>query len=543
MGVRLLHLYSLELWGNQLTGPLPPSISNCSRLKYFQMAYNKFSGKVAIDFGKLRDINFIRLGQNLLGSKEADEMKFIDSLENCTALEKLDLGNCKFQGVLPRSIGNLSNQLQHLYLQGNQLHGNLPRSIGFLVGLKRLHLYGNQFIGNIPSTIGNLRALAEVALYENQLLGLIPDEIGNLSMLLYLDLSFNKLEGHIPSSFGSCHNLLALYLNNNKLSQQIPTQLFQLPSLSIKLDLSQNNLSGSLPTEVGNLKMLSDLDLSNNNLSGNFPSSLGSCASLSSLSLKGNLFQGTIPPSLSSLKGLLVLDISHNNLSGQIPQFLERLEYLNISYNDFEGEVPMLGVFNNASAFSARGNVRLCGGFVELGLPKCKERKKGKVFFPRFVIVILITSTLFIIICLTYAWCKKKSKSQLSQSSAKDRFLKVSYGQLLKATNGFSEGNLIGNGGFSSVYKGILDEDDNRSVAVKVLHLQKPGAQSSFTRECEAWRNIRHRNLLRIISSCSSIDFQGNDFRALVYEFMPNGSLHDWLHSNEPTSRLNVENA
>ncbi|KAJ0771591.1 putative protein kinase RLK-Pelle-LRR-XII-1 family [Helianthus annuus] len=48
-------------------------------------------------------------------------------------------------------------------------------------------------------------------------------------------------------------------------------------------------------------------------------------------------------------------------------------------------------------------------------------------------------------------------------------------------------------------------------------------------RECEAWRNIRHRNLLKIITSCSSVDFQGNDFKALVYEFIPNGSLHDCI--------------
>ncbi|GKE38361.1 kinase-like domain-containing protein [Tanacetum coccineum] len=73
---------------------------------------------------------------------------------------------------------------------------------------------------------------------------------------------------------------------------------------------------------------------------------------------------------------------------------------------------------------------------------------------------------------------------------------------------------------------------------VKVLHLQNRGALKSFLAECEAWRNIRHRNLLKIITSCSSVDFRGNDFKALVYEFMPNGSVHDWLHSSAITSKL-----
>ena len=52
----------------------------------------------------------------------------------------------------------------------------------------------------------------------------------------------------------------------------------------------------------------------------------------------------------------------------------------------------------------------------------------------------------------------------------------------------------------------------------------------SFSAECEAMRNIRHRNLVKIISSSSGLDFQGNDFKALIYEFMPNGSLETWLH-------------
>ncbi|KAJ0564173.1 putative protein kinase RLK-Pelle-LRR-XII-1 family [Helianthus annuus] len=541
IGAMLSHLELLQLYDNQLTGPLPSWISNCSKLRSLEMTDNMFSGKLTIDFSKLGDIEKIRFSLNNFGSSEADEMNFIDSLKNCTKLYLLHLGYCKLQGVLPRSIGNLSDQLRHLSLYGNNLHGNLPTSIGNLVGLVGLYLGGNQFTGSIPSTIGKLQKLQFFVLSENQLSGQLPDALGNLSSLNNILMFSNMFEGEIPSSLGNCRHLLELLLNDNKLTGKIPPRILQLSSLSITLNLSQNNLFGSLPTEVGDLKMLTALDLSYNNLSGNIPSSLGSCGSLSSLSLKGNLFQGMIPPSLSSLKGLIELDISDNNLSGQIPRFLERflLEYLNLSYNDLEGEVPQLGVFANASAFSILGNNRLCGGIVELGLPKCKETKKHKEKLPLFVIIILIASSLFTMICLAYAWCKKKSKSRPSKSSMRDRFLKISYSQLLKATNGFSETNLIGNGGFSSVYKGVLNEDDDTFVAVKVLRLQNRGAERSFMRECEAWRNIRHRNLLRIITSCSSIDFQGNDFKALVYEFMPKGSLHDWLYATEGTSRLN----
>ncbi|KAI5557414.1 hypothetical protein BDE02_18G102200 [Populus trichocarpa] len=66
---------------------------------------------------------------------------------------------------------------------------------------------------------------------------------------------------------------------------------------------------------------------------------------------------------------------------------------------------------------------------------------------------------------------------------------------------------------FSTVYKGNIDEDGTL-VAIKALNLQRRGASKSFVDECGALRNIRHRNLVKIITSCSSIDFQGNNFKA-----------------------------
>ena len=50
--------------------------------------------------------------------------------------------------------------------------------------------------------------------------------------------------------------------------------------------------------------------------------------------------------------------------------------------------------------------------------------------------------------------------------------------------------------------------------------------------ECEALRRIRHRCLVKVITCCSSIDHLGQEFKALIFEFMPNGSLNAWLHPN-----------
>ncbi|KAL8210749.1 hypothetical protein R6Q57_005186 [Mikania cordata] len=545
IGETLPLLYALQLSHNNLTGPIPPSISNCSMLTYLELQGNSFRGKLTIDFANLREISFVSFSNNNLdGHGEADELKFIDSLKNCSKLQKLELAYCNLHGTLPRSIGNLSSQLSYLSFEENKLHGNLPSSIGNLVGLTTLVLAYNQFTGNIPSTIGMLQKLQDVGLNNNQLSGPIPDTIGNLSMVIKLVLSNNNLEGHIPSNLGKCRSLNILALGNNKLSGNLPKQILQLPSLSIVLELSLNNLSGSLPEEVGDLNMLTYLILHDNSFSGNIPNTLGGCTSLVFLSLRSNLFQGMIPQSLSFLRGLATLDLSHNNLSGEIPPFLEQftLESLDLSYNDFEGEVPMLGVFANASAFWVSGNSRLCGGLAELGLPKCqktKKHKKKEKKFPLFITIGILIASVVLFTTLCFIWHKKKSKGQPAQSSRNSGFLQVSYNQLLKATDGFSEANLISQGGFSSVYKGMLDGDD-KFVAIKVVRLENRGAQRSFMRECEAWRHIRHRNLLKIITSCSSVDFAGNDFKAIVYEFMSNGSLNDWLHSSAHTPKLNL---
>ncbi|KHG24570.1 hypothetical protein F383_10091 [Gossypium arboreum] len=90
---------------------------------------------------------------------------------------------------------------------------------------------------------------------------------------------------------------------------------------------------------------------------------------------------------------------------------------------------------------------------------------------------------------------------------------------------------------------GVL-EASGAVIAVKVLNLLNRGASRSFLAECEALKNIRHRNLVKVLTAISGVDYQGNDFKALVYEFMENGSLEDWLHPligmNEPETARNL---
>ncbi|KAL3500542.1 hypothetical protein ACH5RR_039635, partial [Cinchona calisaya] len=120
--------------------------------------------------------------------------------------------------------------------------------------------------------------------------------------------------------------------------------------------------------------------------------------------------------------------------------------------------------------------------------------------------------------------------------------LRLSYHELYRATSGFSQENLIGSGSFGHVYRGRLDQHGKKNVAVKVLDLQKKGASKTFKAECRILRNIRHRNLVSILSYCSSIDFKGLEFKALVYEFMENGNLDLWLHQETNDQAISSPN-
>ncbi|KAI3828099.1 hypothetical protein L1987_02196 [Smallanthus sonchifolius] len=530
-----LGILSLSL--NQLTGPLPPSVLSSPQLNILDVAYNNLSGKLVITSRSSCNFVILSLTSNSFGSGEDDEMKFIQDLWICRELEYLDLGYNKLKGFLPGSLGNLSTKLYHLNFGSNDFSGGLPSSIGNLSGLTILDLSSNQISGTLPVTIGNLTNLRRLNLTNNYFSGSIPGSLGNLSMMLELYLNSNEFNGTIPSSLGSCKRLLKLDLDRNRLTGDIPRRLFELSLLSTSLNLGNNQLSGQLPVEVGNLKNLYEINLANNRLSGDLPSSLGRCISLFNLNISNNFFSGSLPESLKSLRSLENLDVSSNNFTGRIPTYLEviPLNKLNISFNDLEGEVSRKGVFANASSVSMLGNSRLCGGIPELQLPKCRSNKKKDKLSLAVILVISFGSALFFVAMVLFFMYRRPQKmvaeNEPQETTPGESLMQVSYETLYKATDGFSTKNFIGEGSYSSVYKGCLDTHDVNIVAIKVLNLRRRGGSKSFISECDAQRNTRHRNLTKVITCCSGFDFEGNVFKAIVYEFMPNGSLDQWLHN------------
>ncbi|CAN6581490.1 unnamed protein product [Malus baccata var. baccata] len=218
-----------------------------------------------------------------------------------------------------------------------------------------------------------------------------------------------------------------------------------------------------------------------------------------SLDLSDNYLTGTLPFEVGDLVHLTELNVLRNNLSGEIPNSLDgcaSLERLYLQGNKFQGTIPQ-----SLKDLKALEKLDLSSNNLYGQIPE---------FIGKFGVL---------------------------------KYLNLSYndfeGELPK--EGFSVDNLIGLGSFGSVYKGVIPSDGTL-VAVKVLNLQKQRASKSFIDECKALRSIRHRNLLKIITACSSIDNQGKDFKSLVFEFMANGSLDSMYYprykDESPSKRM-----
>uniref|UniRef100_A0ACD5WY44 Uncharacterized protein n=1 Tax=Avena sativa TaxID=4498 RepID=A0ACD5WY44_AVESA len=469
IGYTLPRIQTLYMGGNKFQGQIPISLANTTDLQEIDFSNNSLYGIVP-SLGTMSNLISLNLGENQL---EAGDWSFLSSLTNCTHLTELFLDANNLQGVLPSSIAGLSKSLEVLLLTENKISGTIPHEIEHLTNLQLLYIEKNMLTGNIPESLGNLQNLFVLSLSQNKISGRIPLPIGDLSQLSELYLQENNLTGPIPAALGDCKRLDILNLSCNSLDGSIPKELFTLSILSEGLDLSHNQLSGQIPPEIGGLVNLGPLNISNNQLSGQIPSTLGECLHLESLHLEGNILHGRIPPSFMNLRGIIVMDLSQNNFSGEIPDFFEyfsSMKLLNLSFNNFEGPVPASGIFQNGSE---RKN------FEQTAHPSCKG------------------------------------------------FKKFTYTDLVTATEGFSVANLVGSGKYGEVYKGWSDE---HAVAIKVFKLDQLGAPKSFINECEALRNTHHRNLVRVISACSTFDPSGHGFKALVLEYKVNGNLESWLH-------------
>uniref|UniRef100_A0A2N9IDJ5 non-specific serine/threonine protein kinase n=1 Tax=Fagus sylvatica TaxID=28930 RepID=A0A2N9IDJ5_FAGSY len=489
---RLRRLQVLLLDNNTISGKIPSNLSSCSNLIDLRLGYNLLVGEIPAKFGTLLKLKkFAIYVNNLTGS-------IPPSFGNLSFLEAFSVPYNNLGGIIPDSFGKLT-KLTFFAVGSNRLSGTIPSSMFNISSLINFDVGDNQIQGHLPSDMGiTLQNIEIFGIHNNQFTGSFPISIANASNLDTLDLAINKLIGKVPSleklNRMSLFSITLNHLEANDLS--FLCSLTNSTYLTI-LAISANNFGGKLPECIGNFSTtLTILDLSVNKISGNIPSKIENLINLEELDMWSNKLSGEIPSEIGKLQNLQVLDLSENNLSQNIPSSLGNLTNLINLYldnNNLQGSIPL--------------SLSKCRNLINLQLNN--NNLSGSIS-PQ-------------VIGLSF--------SPISLDLSANQFT-ASLGSCLKLEFLAMRRNL-----FQGIIPPSFESLKGRhTVAVKVLNVLRHGASKSFIAECEALRNVRHRNLVKVLTSCSSIDYQGHDFKALVYEFMGNGNLDEWLH---PALRTN----
>jgi Leucine-rich repeat (LRR) protein len=474
----------------------------------------------------------------------------------------LDLSWNSLSGTIPAALAQCAVMVE-LLLTGNQFTGTIPPELSRLENLTAVDLSSNFLNGTIPPELGNSLTIQGLNFAYNKLTGGIPAELGNIASLALLNLTGNMLTGPLPATLGNLTGLSRLDLSNNDLSGDIPAALANLVSI-VGLNLAKNKLTGTIAgllSESTVWHQAQSLNLSFNSLSGLLPADLGILTGLAILDLRNNNFNGHIPDTISGLAQLNYFDISNNHLVGLFPAAicdLRELTFLNMSYNQITGRVPDYGSCVNFTSSSFLANPNMCGEGLKRDCPSAgKLHSRRRAFSTGAILGLTIgcAITFLGVFFLFSRWrllkqeanakttdlermkltmvmeagaCMvlPKSKEPLSINVAmfERPLMRLTLADILQATNNFCKTNIIGDGGFGTVYKATLS--DGRIVAIKKLGASTTQGTREFLAEMETLGKVKHQNLVPLLGYCSF-----GEEKLLVYEYMVNGSLDLWLRN------------
>ncbi|CAM6022343.1 unnamed protein product [Sphagnum balticum] len=549
----------LRLSRNQLTGSVPSTIGNLSQVTAIDLSGNQLTGSIPATIGELQNLLWLQMSENLLSGSIPGE------LSNCGSLLWLNLYQNQLTGEIPATF-SLLGQKANITFANNRKNLQWPP-----VDLSECSILSSWIPGYYAPPFTNLIwilnrqwcqkgwekilrgekqavALSYWQLSSNNLTGQIP-EFSTSSPLACLLLGENSLSGPIPSSIGNLHAYI-INVSRNEISGSIPDSLCNNNSLSQKLqtlDLSHNNLSGGIPSSIVNLTALSLFNISYNpDLTGPLP--------------EANQFV-TFGPDIyvGDTKLCFYLNPTWENVSAWTGDNLPERCPTDPSSSGNSGfaAAPASAVMPKHLKLIVTLTVSVLGCLTALLLvlsgllcASCKSWRKKQLLLLRRQDVELNSKKLGSDQLVSGSGKSSTRGSSSSGSSSWGRrfslqrrrvktipvasfdgvnlppcLQSLTYSDLLLATDGFSDANVIGDGGFGIVYKARLGPD-NTQVAIKKLFKNGVQGEREFQAEMETLGNIRHQNLVPLLGYCCR-----HKERLLVYKFMENGSLDHWLYS------------
>lgn len=391
-------------------------------------------------------------------------------------------------------------------------------------------------------------------------------------MCTVLQLCYNKLTGSIPTQLGSLSKLSVLALQYNQLTGAIPASLGDLGMLT-RLDLSFNSLFGSVPVKLANVPKLEFLDIRNNSFSGNVPPGNMvfpniSCAVMGSISF--------VKRKLGCIKfNLEFLPLVHG---------YEALKRLNIGFQ-YDNNAALCGVgFTNLKNCTVSDHPTLSkpepfrpNGLSTKDIPESanlpancgQSRCSNPAGSPHTGVIVGVIALFFVLTVtglFTFSWYRRQKQkignafdnpdSRLSTDQVKEvcrrsasPLISLEYSngwdpvakgqsgngfsqevlesfmfnleEVERATQCFSEVNLLGKNSFSATYKGILR--DGSVVAIKcIAKTSCKSDEGEFLKGLKILTSLKHENLARLRGFCCS---KGRGECFLIYDFVPSGSL------------------
>ncbi|KAL7095061.1 hypothetical protein ACP275_10G001600 [Erythranthe tilingii] len=565
-----LNKFQLDL--NMISGPIPKSFANLPKVQHFHMNNNKFTGQIPPELSTLPLLKHFLLDNNNLSGYLPPELAQMPSLTI------LQLDNNNFAGsVIPDSYGQI-RKLIKLSLRNCGLQGTIPD----LSGLRRLlylDISHNQLTGKITSNSIS-QNITTIILSNNQLNGSIPSNFSGLSHLQKLYLDNNLLNGFVPSTIWdnitfTSDTKLDINFENNLLSD-ISGVLDIPPNVTLKLsgnpvctNANQRNIRLLCGPSNGNEEAPHNLDKpaltcqpQSCPIRDHFeyvPTLPNECFCAApfgiGLRLRSPSISNFLPyrdefdmfittnvyvkPNLTLYKYQLYVDSIEWEAGPRLKMFLLFYpEYTNNSNTFAESEIQAIA--NTFAGFTIPGsdifgpydllNFTAQGPYSHVLLPSLGGggRSKGAL---AGIILGSISCVIVVVGGLLFLFRRMRQKSQAEAvknqhvpkvTMKMDGVKAFSFEDMQTATSGFVITTQIGQGGYGKVYKGTLA--DGVVVAVKRAQQGSLQGDKEFYTEIEMLSRVHHRNLVSLVGYC---DEKGEQM--LVYEFMPNGSLHDLL--------------
>ncbi|KAL1821162.1 hypothetical protein ACET3Z_016031 [Daucus carota] len=501
---------------------------------------------------------------HIIGEKRAPPLPrnfstplFVNTLVKLPSLKVLTLVSLGLRGQLPGSISGLTS-LEILNISTNFFQGVIPQEISSLTNLQTLILDDNLFHGRIPDELSSLSLLAVLSMKKNLLNGSMPELFGNLENLRVLDLSRNKLTGSVPN-IRRLTNLQVLQLGDNFLGPQFP----QIGSKKIiTLVLRRNKFHSAIPDEVSSFNQLQIIDLSFNKFVGRFPPSLFSLPSVSYLNIGENRFTGILSVDMACNAALKLVDLSGNLLSGSLPNCL---------LSDPKNRVVISA--NNCLANGERSQhaISFCSTeALAVGIIPHHQKKRQA---SKMVLALSVSGGIIgviIIVALVFLALRRVRGTRIVKSPP-DRSMKekastgnsnlhpdarytsramklgalgvpayrtYSLKELEDATNNFDTSAFINDGPYSQMYKGQLK--DGMVIAIRCLKMKKSHSTQRFMHHIELISKLRNQNLVSALGHCFEcyLDDSSVSRIFLVFEYVPHGTLRDWLSVRSNRKRL-----